>query len=54
MPFNLSLMKQRKSKEDTVTDTFFWPTMPLNLVMSKLDSRNRKSESSSHAYFNCI
>lgn len=30
---------KRKSKEDSVTDTFFWPTMSLNSVMGKLDGK---------------
>lgn len=36
--------KQRKSKEDAGTDVFFWPTMPLNSVMGKLDHKNSKFE----------
>jgi hypothetical protein len=32
---------KRKSKEDTVADTFFWPTMPMSTVSAKLDSRNQ-------------
>lgn len=32
---------KRKSKDETGTDTFFWPTMPLGTVMSKLDARNQ-------------
>lgn len=31
---------KRKSKEDMVTDLFFWPTMSLNSVMGKTDMKN--------------
>ncbi len=34
---------KRKSKDDAVTDTFFWPTMSLNSVMGKVDNKNSKS-----------
>lgn len=40
--FTHNLILKRKSKEDTVTDAFFWPTMSLNSVMGKLDARNSK------------
>ncbi len=33
---------KRKSKDDVVTDTFFWPTMSLNSVMGKVDNKNSK------------
>lgn len=29
-------------KEDQITDAFFWPTMPLNYVMMKVDLKNCK------------
>lgn len=31
---------KRKSKDDTATDNFFWPTMSLNSVMTKVDNKN--------------
>ena len=36
------LCQQKKSKEDTSPDSFFWPMMPAQLVKNKLDNRNRK------------
>lgn len=33
---------KRKSKDDTATDNFFWPTMSLNSVMTKVDNKNSK------------
>lgn len=33
---------KRKSKDDTSTDAFFWPTMSLNSVMGKVDGKNSK------------
>lgn len=33
---------QRKSKDDTGVDAFFWPTMPWNAVMGKTDMKNSK------------
>jgi hypothetical protein len=33
---------KRKSKDDSTTDNFFWPTMSLNSVMSKVDNKNSK------------
>jgi hypothetical protein len=34
---------QRKSKDDAGVDAFFWPTMPWNAVMGRVDMKNSKS-----------
>lgn len=34
------LLGQRKSKDDTGIDAFFWPTMPWNAVMGRVDMKN--------------
>lgn len=33
---------KRKSKDDSSTDAFFWPTMSLDSVMGKVDNKNSK------------
>jgi hypothetical protein len=33
---------QKKSKEDSTPDAFFWPMMPNQLVKNKLDNKSRK------------
>lgn len=44
MVFNsiLLLLFQRKSRDDSGVDAFFWPTMPWNSVMGRVDMRNCK------------
>lgn len=42
---------KRKSKDDTATDAFFWPTMSLDSVMGKVDNKNSKSSFSFVSYF---
>ncbi|KAJ1440819.1 hypothetical protein B484DRAFT_476588 [Ochromonadaceae sp. CCMP2298] len=34
------IRSKRKSRDDAGVDAFFWPTMPMNAVMSRPDTRN--------------